>query len=212
MSKKLVLIGGGGHCKSVLDAVHRCNEYDNVVITDPKLTPGTVISGCKVAGSDDLLSTLFQEGYCDAFITVGNILSDAVRENIAKRINHIGFVFPVIIDPSATVSETVVIGEGTFIGKSAVINTDAKIGSHCIINTGAIVEHECIVGDFSHISVGTILCGNVEIGDESLIGAGSVVIQGKKIGDKAMIGAGSIVTRDMPNNTKAYGNPCRVVE
>ena len=43
------------------------------------------------------------------------------------------------------------------------------------------------------------------------IGAHSVVFPGVTIGDNAVIGAGSIVTRDIPANTVAVGNPCRVM-
>jgi len=202
---KLVLIGGGGHCKSVLDAALKMNKFSEIVITDSNLGLGSEIRGCKVAGTDDMLPKLNSDGFRYAFVTVGSVGTNHPRKDIVNRISSLGFVFPTIIDPSAVVSDSVSIGAGTFIGKNVVVNADTKIGDHCIINTGAIIEHECKVGDFSHVSVGSILCGEVEIGKNSFIGAGSTVIQCINIGDNVTIGANSTVLTDVEGNMKYYG-------
>ena len=60
---KLVLIGGGGHCKSVLDSALAMNKYTEIVITDPEIKPGTEVLGCTVVGSDDILSELRRQGF-----------------------------------------------------------------------------------------------------------------------------------------------------
>lgn len=212
MEKKLVLIGGGGHCKSVLDAALRTEEYTEIVITDPEIPIGTKICGCKVVGSDEVLPELNNKGFEYAFITVGSITDASLRIKLASIARKLGFTFPVIVDTSAVISQFAHVGMGTFVGKNAVINADAVIGAHCIINTGCIIEHECQVGDYTHVSVGSILCGNVSVGKESFIGAGATVIQGVSIGARTIVGSGSVVVRDMLDNVKAYGNPCRMVE
>lgn len=51
----------------------------------------------------------------------------------------------------------------------------------------------------------------VRIGKNCWIGAGAVLVPGVTVGDNAVIGAGSVVTRDIPPNTLAVGNPCRVL-
>lgn len=200
--KKLVLIGGGGHCKSVLDAVLRRSEYSEIVITDPEITEGTKICGCRVVGTDEALPNLLNWGFEHAFITVGSITNPSIRIKLVDKAKALGFIFPVIVDPSAIISDYSQIGNGTFIGKNAVINADTTIGKHCIINTGCIIEHECRVGDFTHISVGSILCGNVRVGKESFIGAGATVIQGIKIGNHTVVGANSIVLTDVEDCMK----------
>lgn len=205
MSKKIVLIGGGGHCKSVLDSLLSCHLYDEIVITDYEIPAGRTILGCKVVGNDDILPSLFQKGYTDAFITVGSIKSTAVRRKLHALVTEIGFTIVNVIDSSAVVSEHCKLGTGIFIGKNAVVNADAEIGDCAIINTGAIIEHECRVGSFSHISVGAKLCGNVSVGSDSLVGAGSTVIQGLQIGDHAIIGAGSVVIKNVDGNSVHYG-------
>ena len=207
-----MLIGGGGHCKSVLDAALRSTKYSEIAIVDPALSAGTSIFGCLVAGNDDALFTLREQGFGDAFITVGSIDQTSLRRELAEKAAGMGFHFPVIADPSAVVSTSAAIGDGTFIGKNTVVNADAVIGYHCILNSGSIAEHECTVGDFTHISVGTVLCGGVHVGADAFIGAGVMVKHGIQIGDHSLIGIGSVVLDDIPSGAKAYGNPCKVIE
>ncbi len=52
---------------------------------------------------------------------------------------------------------------------------------------------------------------DVRIGDNAWIGAGTVIVPGVTIGENSVIGGGSVVTRDIPANTVAVGNPCRVI-
>lgn len=51
----------------------------------------------------------------------------------------------------------------------------------------------------------------VKIGNDCWFGANVVVCPGVTIGDNCVIGAGSVVTRDIPANSFAAGNPCRVI-
>lgn len=200
--KKIVLIGGGGHCKSVMDAVLQSDEYDDIVIVDPNLPIGTEIHGCRVIGDDSVLSLLKKQGYEYSFITVGSISDTSLRRKLAEQVESLGFKIPVISDPSAVISKYVEIGAGTFVGKNATINADAVVGKHCIINTGGIIEHECSIGDFTHVSVGSILCGNVHIGSDCFIGAGAVMIQGLTIGENTIVGANSTVLTSLEDNMK----------
>ena len=208
MGKKLLLIGGGGHCHSVLDSVFTLNEYDEIGIID---SANSSYLGVPVIGTDEDVSRLLKEGWTDAFITVGSVGNTSIRRRLYKMVKEIGMSLPTIIDPTAIVVKGVDLGEGSFVGKRAVINVGSSIGICAIINTGAIVEHDCNVGDFTHISPGTILCGQVFVGHDSHVGAGSTVRQLIKIGDGALIGAGSVVVKNVPQNVKAYGNPCKVV-
>ncbi len=205
MNRKIVLIGGGGHCKSVLDTLLRNNEYDEIVITDYDIPVGSEIFGCKVVGNDDLLPKLLEDGFTDAFITVGSIKSTTLRRKLYSLAVETGLNLANIIDSSAVVSEHCRFGKGIFVGKNAVVNADSEIGNCAIINTGAIIEHECRVGEFVHISIGAKLCGNVCIGDDSLIGAGSTVIQGIHIGKNVVIGAGSTVIHNVDDNSVKHG-------
>ncbi len=205
--KDIVLVGGGGHSKSVIDAIKSTNEFNIVGILDSKES----INAIKVLGKDSDAYKVFNQGYKNIFIAIGSIGDTKTREKLYAKLKSIGFEFPVIIDKTAIISENVVIGEGSFIGKGVIINSNSEIGNNCIINTGAIIEHDCIIKDFVHIAPGCTLSGGVNINANSHIGTNSTIIQGIKIGTNTLIGAGSVVVKDIANNKKAYGNPCKEV-
>lgn len=208
--KNLLLIGGGGHCRSIIDSLMQSNQYTNVGIID--FNVGSDMGGLSVVGNDDDLTTLYQNKWNYAFVSLGSIESTEKRRRLYEKIRQIGFIIPSIIDTSSVVAHTVRLGIGCYIGKGVVINANSKIGDGCIINTRSVIEHDCMVGEFSHISTGSILCGEVCIGADTHIGAGTVIRQQINIGYNSIIGIGSVVVKDIPNNVKAFGNPCRVIE
>lgn len=209
MSKKLLLIGGGGHCRSVLSSVLALNKYEAIGIVD---YTDTSVLGVSVVGQDKDLPDLKNAGWTDAFITVGSIGYTSLRRRLYQMVVDNGFYIPAIIDATAIVAQDAIVEEGCYVGKGAILNTGSRIGRCAIINTGAIIEHDCLVSEFAHISPGTVLCGQVTVGNNSHIGAGSVVRQQIQIGNNVLVGAGSVVVNDIPSGVKAYGNPCKVVE
>lgn len=208
MKRRLLLIGGGGHCRSVLDTAIRLDNFDELGIVD--FTDSSCL-GIPVVGTDDDIPALMREGWNEACITVGSVGNTVIRRRLYEMAKSYGLSLPPIIDESAIIAGGAVIGEGVFIGKRAVVNTCAEIGTCAIINTGAVVEHDCRIGNFAHISPGTVVCGLVKVGDDAHVGAGSVVKQQITIGSGALIGAGSTVVQNIPCGVKAYGNPCKVV-
>lgn len=194
----IVLIGGGGHARSVADSIINGKNYKIVGYTDLFDTHIKL----PYLGTDDILESLVEHGVVNAVITIGYLGKGNLRDKLYHRAKQAGFRLPKIIDPSAVISNFTEIGEGVFIGKNAVINTGAKIDKMCIINTGSIVEHNNQIGAYSHIAVGVTLCGDVHIGEHTLIGANSTIIQGIHIGRNTIIGAGSVVVDDLPENSR----------
>lgn len=207
----IILLGGGGHCKSVIDTIRSSKLYDIVGIIDIKTNIGKVIDGIKIVDNDENLIKYRNEGIKNAFITVGSIGNPTLRIKLYNLAKKLEFKMPIIKDSSSIVSTNVRIEEGTFIGKGTIINTFSVIGANCIINSGSIIEHDCYIKDFVHISPGSTLCGSVKIGRNTHIGANSTIVQYKSIGENVIIGAGSVVTKDIRDNVKAYGNPCKEV-
>lgn len=215
-AKKILLIGAGGHCLSVLDSLLSSCQYQDIGIVDKKYESNEpladvkkTIMGVPIIGNDEDLELLFGKGYREAFVTVGSIGDVSLRKSLYQKVNKIGFKMPNIIDKTSVISSNVSLGEGIYVGKKAIINANTKIGNLAIINTSSVIEHECEIEDFVHVAPGVILCGNVCIGEETHIGAGSIIKQGVHIGTKTMIGMGSVVLKDVKDNTIAYGNPCR---
>lgn len=192
---------------SVYSSLKNLNEYSPVGYSD--LTDKH-IKDLSYIGGDEKLTSLKELGVEYAFVTVGSVGDPTIRKKIFKNAKKLGFILPSIIDKSACV-DAKTIGENVFVGKNAVINAGTIVGDMAIINSGAIVEHDCNIGSFVHIAPGSTLCGGVIVGENSHIGAGSVVIQNIQIGKNCIIGAGSVVVKNIPDNSVAYGNPCKVV-
>lgn len=207
----IILIGGGGHCKSVIDSISKTKEYNILGILDLPDKVGEEILGIKIIGTDDQLEYYYKKGVRHAFLTIGSIGDSTLRKRLYFVASDIGYFFPNIIDKTAIISEKIQIGHGNFISKGAIINSDTVIGYNCIINTGAVIEHDCYIGDFCHIGPGSTLSGNVKIGCNTHIGANTTIIQNINVGENTIVGAGSVVVKDIDSNKKAYGNPCREV-
>lgn len=202
---RIVIVGCGGHAKSIVDTVENEGVYKIVGFIDREINEKYSYRGYKVIGTDDDLEQIYLSGVHNVAIGVGYLGKGILRDKLYERLKTIGYNMPVIIDPTAVVSSDIIIGEGTVICKKTVVNADARIGKMAIINTGAIIEHECEINDFSHISVGTILCGNTKIGSHCFIGAGTTIINGIEIGNECIVGAGSVVLGNVLHGSKVYG-------
>jgi len=209
--KKIVLIGGGGHCKVVISILKKLDSFEIVGIADNYKTGG-LISGVKVIGTDDDLKDIYKSGIHNALITVGSTKDDTKRYRLFNMAKEIGYKFPVIISPEAIVDESIKIVEGTVIMPGSIINIDSSIGKNCIINTGVIIEHDCKIGNHCHIAPGVHISGEANIGELSFIGIGATMLQGIKIGKNVTIGAGAVVIDDIPDNVIAVGNPAKIIK
>lgn len=137
-----------------------------------------------------------------------------VRKMIVERLRSGNPMirFATAIHPSAVISPSAKIGEGSVVMAGAVVNADAVIGKHCIVNTGATIDHDCVVGDYCHVAPGAHISGGTHVGEGTWVGVGSSVIQCLNIGKNCMIGAGSVVVKDVPDNVTAFGCPAKVIE
>lgn len=200
MSQKVILHGGGGHAKVVIDALLSGGVAVDAVF-DPKYESGHILNiPFKGAYNPDY------QPEAKALIAIGD---NARRQAVAAVTIHDYYT---LIHQSSTVSSFAKVGRGCMILHGSIVQAHANIGAHVIVNTGAIVEHDCVVGDFAHIAPKANLCGNVRIGEGTLVGAGAVVIPGISVGRWAVIGAGAVVTKDIPDFAVAVGNPARIVK
>ena len=170
MKPEILLIGGGGHCKSVIDVLEQENKFKIAGIIDKKELIGTEVLGYKIIACDNDLEEIFKTCQ-NAVITVGQIRTNHVRVKLFNQLKEIGFTLPVIISPHAYVSKHSFIDEGTIIMHCALVNTNTKIGKNCIINTKALIEHDCIVEDNCHISTASVLNGGVVVKANSFFGS-----------------------------------------
>lgn len=208
--KRLLLLGAGGHCSSVLDVLMEKNEYTHIGIVTKAGETFADTSFARWVGHDEDLLRLRQEGFTHGFVTVGSLSDTSTRRKLYALLLETGFLVPTIASTTAHVSPSAKLHPGAFIGKGVCINANSTVQQCAIINTGAIVEHDCSVGAFAHISPGAVLCGNVSVGADAHIGANATVIQGLSVGTGSQVGAGSVVTHSIGESVVAYGNPCEV--
>ena len=190
--EKIVLIGGGGHCKSCIDVIEQEKKFEIKGILDVAEKVGTKILGYEIIGTDDDIEKFVNEGCC-FLITVGQIKSANLRIKLFQKVKNAGGKVATVVSPRAYISKHTSVDEGTIVMHDVLINADAKIGKNCIINTKSLIEHECIIKDNCHIAVGTVIAGEAEIGEETFVGANSTIVQCVKIPSKSFIKAGSLV-------------------
>ncbi len=191
--KKIILIGGGSHCKSAIDVIEQEGKFKIMGIIDNAELPGSKVLGYSVIGSDSSLKT-FSKKYDYALITVGQIKSPLIRMKLFSLAKEAGFSFPTVISPYAYVSKHSIINAGTIVMHNAIVNANVSIGENCIINTKALVEHDCLIYKHCHISTNAIINGGVTIQEGSFIGSNSTIKQLVKIKKRSFIKAGCIVT------------------
>lgn len=204
----LVLIGGGGHCKSVIDVIVEHGEFHIHGILDPDLPVGQVILGQHVIGSDELITELSAQGH-RFIITAGQIKDPELRIRLYDLVHRSGGSLATIVSPLAHIAIGTELGAGTHVGHFAQVNSSARIGANCIINTAAIIEHDCTIGAHNHIATGAIVNGGCIIGNNNLIGSRAVILQGVRIGDNCIVAAGAVVLHDVPSGTTVAGVPAR---
>lgn len=204
--EKILLLGGGGHCRSVIDVIECNGRFDIAGIVDKEALIGDSILGYKVIASDKDLKNLVSE-YKNFIITVGQIKSNATRVRLFNFVKSIGGILPSIVSPRAYVSQHAFVDEGTVIMHNALINAKAKVGKNSIINTGAVLEHDSVVGDHCHIATGVYINGECKIEDHSFIGSNAVIIQGCFLGKNSVIAAGTVIISDVAPGSFYAGNP-----
>lgn len=204
--KPIILIGGGGHCRSCIDVIEQENVYQVEGILDNSLNKGELIDGYPVIGNDSLIEELIsaQKSF---LITVGQIKTARIRLNIYQNLLKLGAHMATIVSPKAYVSPRATIGNGSIIMHGACINAGATTGVNAIINTNALIEHDATIGDHCHLSTGSIVNGTCHIHDQVFIGSGAVIANNITITNKTVIGAGTIVIKNITDAGTYAGNP-----
>ena len=190
--KKIILIGGGGHCKSVIDVIEQEKKYKIYGIIDKPEFLGTKILKYKVIGNDlDLKS--FAKEVKNALITVGQIKSAKLRIKLFKLAKKAGFILPTVISPNSYVSKYSKIGNGSIVMHQSIVNANTSIGDNCIINSKALIEHDCSISNHCHISTNATINGGVKIGSKCFIGSNVTTKNNIKIKENSFIKAGTLI-------------------
>jgi len=205
MSKpQLIVIGAGGHAQACIDVIEQENKYEIAGLVGVSSELNTQFLGYSIIATDNDLQELAKE-YRFAFIAIGQIKSPVNRIRLYQKLFELGFQFPQIISPTATVSQYATIGDGSIIMNGVIINAGAKVGINCIINTKAVLEHNVTVNDNCHISTGAMLNGDVTVDSGSFIGSGCIIKEGITIGSNCLVGMGLSVRHNQADNSRFLG-------
>jgi sugar O-acyltransferase (sialic acid O-acetyltransferase NeuD family) len=208
--KKIILIGGGGHCKSCIEVVHSTGQYEIAGIIDKKEKVGQKVLGYDIIGSDDDLLELRKE-YSHALITIGQIKSPRLRESVFKKLKSLDYNLDPIIASTAYVSPSASIGEGTIVMHQVMVNTKTTIGDNCILNTKALIEHDVEVASHCHISTASVINGDCKIGEGCFIGSNATLSNNIQVCKETIISMGAIVRKNIETKGVYTGNPAKQI-
>ena len=188
--KDLIIIGAGGHGKVCADIAQRMNKFKSIKFFDENKT-GKVMD-IEIVQSKNIGDLINQN--TEIFVAIGD---NHVRSEKIEFILKLGATLATLIDPSAIISRTTIINEGTVIMPNVVVNTGVHVGKGVILNSSSVVEHDCQIHDYVHIAPGTVLTGTVNVGQNSFIGANSTVLPNLTIHSNVIIGANTIVIENI---------------
>jgi sugar O-acyltransferase (sialic acid O-acetyltransferase NeuD family) len=174
---RLLVVGAGGHGRSVTEAAELSAQFQVVGFLDDSLSNGEIVLGVPVLGS--LASMANHIGTAaQAIVAIGN---NVVRERLMQQLIELGFELATVVHPQAIVSPSAVLGAGSAVMAGAVVGTEARLGMGSIVNCGAVVDHHAIVEDFGHLGVNTSMAGGTFLGRGAWMQAGAALGYGVKI-------------------------------
>jgi sugar O-acyltransferase (sialic acid O-acetyltransferase NeuD family) len=196
MKPELILLGGGGHCRSCIDVIEQEGKWQIAGIVDLMAKVGQSVLGYPIIASDADLGELTRK-FRFFLITIGQITDHRVRVEQYLRLKEFAADLPIVVSPRAYVSPHARVGEGTIILHGATVNAGAEIGANCIINSHALVEHDAMIAFHCHISTGAIVNGGTQVQARTFVGSQAVLREGIEIGEGSVIGAGMRITRSL---------------
>lgn len=207
-NSKIVLIGGGGHCKSCIEVIEQEGVFEIAGILEQAEKRNETVLGYPVIGNDEDIKFMAAR-YKNLFITLGHMKLPDRRTALFEKAKYAGGHLPVIVSPRASVSRYAELAEGTIVMDHAVVRADTRVGQNSIVNTAAIIEHDVRVGDHCHVSTGCIINGGCRIGRQVFLGSGCVLKESVRVCDCVILGAGAVVTKDLDEPGTYMGVPAR---
>ena len=186
---KLLILGAGGHARTVISILKSLDQWEMVGILDREEKAGNeIIGGIPVLGSWENLMEFKSKGISNAVVAVGDNFE---RRQLFELLVESGFSIPTLVHPEAFVDKSAALGRGCVICVGAIICAEVKLGTNVLVNTGVIVDHETIIEDDVHIGSGSNISGRVKIGKRASLGISTTIFEkkgGKKYGVRSRFG------------------------
>ena len=201
---KVIIYGGGGLSKMIIESVRVLGVYQIVGIIDDSMEKGTDVIGSPVLGGAEVLPELFQQGVRIAVNSVGGIGDYKVRLKVFHTLADVGFICPPIVHPTAHVDPSARLEAGVLVLAQSYVSGNARVGMGTLINNSVVISHDCVAGVCTNFSPGAMIAGDAVIGDFSQVGMNATVNIGVRIGRECLIGNGATVKKDVPDGTRVF--------
>jgi len=202
---QLLIYGSGGFGREVYDLACRINNKENrwvdISFIDD-VSKEKSLNGIKIYKFEEI----FTLNDIECIVALGE---PASREKLYNRLVEHNVKIATLIDPSAIVSKSATIKEGSIISAFSLIANNVYIKENTVIQTFVNVGHDIIIGRHSVLSSNVSPGGNDVFGDKVYVGMGAVIKEKLNIGNNSIIGMGSCVCHDIPPDVIALGNPAR---
>ena len=199
MKKKILIIGAGGHARSLIDVIETTKKFKIVGLINNGKSKKKIFDKYKILGSDFQINKMKKYSKLVA-IGIGQIKDPKKRIYAYELLKKFSFKMPTICSPKSYVSKYSLLEEGTVIFHGAIINAGAYIGKNTIINTRAIIEHDVKIGNHCHVATNTTLNGGVVLGKNSFVGSNAVIKENIKIGNNCIIAANTFLKKNLSDN------------
>jgi sugar O-acyltransferase (sialic acid O-acetyltransferase NeuD family) len=207
--KKIIIIGAGGFGREILDTIYYINKsiskYEALGFIDNKIAKGSLVNGLPVLGNENDL-----ELYKEASLIIG-IGDPHTRKRYFELYND-RFDFPVIVHPTAIISDYAVIGTGSLIQAFCIVAANSVLGNCVAVNARSGIGHDASVGDYTSIQSFCDITGNNSIGELCFLGTGVKLIPGLVIASESYLCAGTVIFKDITVKSKVLGNPGKIIK
>lgn len=204
--KPVVLLGGGGHARVLLDVLALTGRAVRGLLDDDPAVTGS--DQAQRLGGIEALKQL-DPSEIELINAIGSANLPTIRQAVYEHARAAGFRFAPVLHPDATIARLATLGPGVQVLAQSVVGPGTTLGENVLINTRSSVDHDCTVGPHTHLAPGVTVCGSVRIGAGCHIGSGATIIQGVTLGDGVLVAAGAVVTKDVADGQRVAGVPAR---
>jgi acetyltransferase EpsM len=213
MGMRVAIACAGLHAGVLIETLELSGISGITLFDDAPSLSGSPRHGKIIDGTLADLESCFREGRIDsAMIGTANVRHLDVRRRIFDRLQQLGLPFATAVHPTAFISPSASLGEGSFVGPMAVVHSRGFVGRNVCIYSGATVDHDNRIEDDVFLGPGVHTAGEVTIEAGAYLGPGAVVTSGCRIGRGSVIGAGAVVLTDIPPRSFAFGTPATVLK